>query len=304
MSDRLHYLFMFVSLTVLLVVQHCPIVCPVIRQKSVSLTGRSVNCSVIHWHLMQGIMQSCTEQCLWWCSCCNMKSLVDWFSLFAYMLNCWSRTVWSAWNGLLLFVVLHCFYYIEFPSCNSRVSIETRFRPSVYLLLVWTELDCQWRREGEGGDRWPAPDTVTGRCRDPIDRLIDITGGGAPQNVAKRPGEGATGEVRPGKRNGRSVSGRREGNRCAPPPRVDVAGQSVNVVGGWARTSADSSWVSGTVAHLSNHRRGARWGDTIADWPPDAGYGRPQACCRTRPDDQPTSQWSFLFPIEADWNGC
>ena len=34
MSDRLHYLFMFVSLTVLLVVQHCPIVRPVIRQNS------------------------------------------------------------------------------------------------------------------------------------------------------------------------------------------------------------------------------------------------------------------------------
>ena len=233
---------------------------------------------------MQGIVQSCTEQCLWWCSCCNMKSLVDWFSLFAYMLNCWSRTVWSAWNGLLLFVVLHCFYYIEFPSCNSRVSIQTRFRPSAYLLLVWTELDCQRRREGEEGDRWPAPDTVTGRCRDPIDRLIDITGGGAPQNVAKRPGEGATGEVRPGKRNGRSVCVRREGNRRTPP--LPAWTLLDNRLMSWADGHAHRLTAAGSLApwHTCQttdvERDGGTWLPTgpqmlgMGDPRPAVGHGR------------------------------
>jgi len=38
-------------------------------------------------------------------------------------------------------------------------------------------------------------------------------------------------------------------------------------------------------------------GDAIADQPSHAGYGRHEARRRTRPDDRPTSQWSFLFPM-------
>ena len=183
---------------------------------------------------------------------------------------------------MLLFVVLHCFYYIEFRSCNSRVSIETRFRPSVPFTGVnGVGLPVEARR---GGGRSLAGPRHCSRPMPGPHRLIDITGGGTPKTARGGGYRGsATGEAQ-------WPIGRREGNRRASPPRADVAGQSVSVVGGWARTLADSSWVSGTMAHLSNHRRGARWGDTIADRPPDAGYGRPQACCRTRPDDQPTSQ--------------
>jgi len=86
---------------------------------------------------------------------------------------------------------------------------------------------------------------------------------------------------------------------CPPPPRVDVAGQSLNVVGGWARTSADSSWVSGTVAHLSNHRRGARWGDTIADRPPDAGYGRPPGLLSDTAGRSADISMIFLVPYRG-----
>ena len=41
-------------------------------------------------------------------------------------------------------------------------------------------------------------------------------------------------------------------------------------------------------------------GGAIADRPPDAEYGNPQAHHWMRPNDRPMSQWSFSFPIEAD----
>jgi len=108
------------------------------------------------------------------------------------------------------------------------------------------------------------------------------------QNVAKRPGTGATGGTRPGKRSGRLALGDGPGNRR--PPTSDAAGQSVDVdVDGHAKWWA----AAGSPVYLSKRIRRSRWGDAIADWPPDSGYGRPQACCWTRLDDRPTSQCSF-----------
>jgi len=90
------------------------------------------------------------------------------------------------------------------------------------------------------------------------------------------------------------------GESLCPPS--DATGQSVDVVGGWAHKTAGSGWVSFAVAHLSKCRHGA--GRDRRQQDPDAGYGRPQAHRWMWPDDRLTSQWSFLFPIEADWSGC
>ena len=119
------------------------------------------------------------------------------------------------------------------------------------------------------------------------------------QNVAKWPRERATGGAQPEKHNGWSAPGRRAGE--SPPAQSDAAGQLVKVAGGWAHETAGSGWVSGAVVNVSKHRLGKRWRDAIADWM--SGTGNAQACCWTRPDDRLTSQWSFLFPIEADWSG-
>ena len=65
-----------------------------------------------------------------------------------------------------------------------------------------------------------------------------------------------------------------------------------HIEGGWARKTAGSGRVSGAVAPLSKRTCAARQGggEAIADRLWDAGYGRPQARRRTRPDHQPTSQ--------------
>jgi len=49
-----------------------------------------------------------------------------------------------------------------------------------------------------------------------------------------------------------------------------------------------SGRVSGHVVHMSNRRLGTRQGDAIADRPSDMGY--PQARCRPRLEDRPTSR--------------
>jgi len=92
------------------------------------------------------------------------------------------------------------------------------------------------------------------------------------------------------------------GNRRAAPSTSPsaAAGQSVNVAGGWVRKqrAATGSLALWRICQNTDVQRDG--GNAIADRPPDAGYGRPQACRRTWQDDRPTSQWSFLFPIEAD----
>ena len=95
------------------------------------------------------------------------------------------------------------------------------------------------------------------------------------------------------KRNGRSASGMAGRGIATRPHQTPLY-----VAGGWARKTAGSSRVSGAVAHLSKSRRAARRSDAIANRPPDAGYGRPQARRRMRQNDRPTSRCSFLFPIE------
>jgi len=89
----------------------------------------------------------------------------------------------------------------------------------------------------------------------------------------------------------------RPGNRH-PSPSDTADNWSTSRDDGRSRKTAGSGRVSVALAHLSKRRRAARRGHAIADLPPDAEYGRPQARRRMRPDDRPTSQCSFLFPIE------
>jgi len=70
--------------------------------------------------------------------------------------------------------------------------------------------------------------------------------------------------VQPGKCSSHRPPDDGPGNHRLPPP-SDTAGQSVDVVGGWARETASSGRVSGAVAHLSKSRRAARRRDAIAD---------------------------------------
>ena len=72
-----------------------------------------------------------------------------------------------------------------------------------------------------------------------------------------------------------STRGRQAGESLPPPLPSDTAGQSVDVVGGWAREMAGSGRVSGSVAHLSKRRRAARRRDAIADRMPGMGDHRP-----------------------------
>ena len=176
-------------------------------------------------------------------------------------------------------------------SCNSRVSVETldfaRERTFCSMIGVGSLVGAQ------GG-------AIAGRSltvflahagTPSIDRHI---GGGTPktsQNGQGRVWGSTTGEAQwplaPGWRAGESP---------------DAAGQLVDVAGGWARKASGRGWVSGIVGHLLKLRLGTWREDAIADRVQCTGNA--QARRRTRPDDWPTSQWSFLFPIEADWSGC
>jgi len=122
------------------------------------------------------------------------------------------------------------------------------------------------------------------------------------RNVTKRPREGM----------GEWDGEHDRGNAMADRPQDDVRGitthpcrtlldnRSTLRVDGRVKQRA-GLWRRGRL-HLLKRRLGMRRGWGFADRPPDAGYGRPQAHRRMRPDDRPTSQWSFLFPIEADWS--
>ena len=157
-------------------------------------------------------------------------------------------------------------------SHNFRVSMETRFRPSTYLLLAWSELDR--RRGREGGIAGRPPTLFPADAGTPsIDRH---SGWWRAINTAERPGKGATRWARQGKSKHRSAPGRRAGE--SPPP-SDSTGQSVNVAGGWACKMVGSGRVSGAVVHVSTQSADVECDrDAIAaDWTqtPDTGDSRP-----------------------------
>jgi len=171
--------------------------------------------------------------------------------------------------------------------CNFRVSIETRFRPSTYLLQARPELDRWWG---------PVPTLFPADAGTPsIDRH---SGQWHAWNVTKWPGQEATGGARPGKRNGRSAPGQWAGE--SPPTPIGHRwtnswrrGQMGTWNGrqrpGLRRLSACVETQAGITTCGRNRRPAPR-------------YGRPQAHHQTWPDDRPTSQWSFLFAMEADWS--
>jgi len=144
--------------------------------------------------------------------------------------------------------------------CNFRVSIETRFRPSTYLLQARSELDRWWG---------PVPTLFPADAGTPsIDRHI---GQWHAWNVTKWPGQEATGGARPGKHNGRSAPGQWAGE--SPP--TPIGHRWTNSWHRWARETAGSGRVSATLVHVSKHRLGSRRADAIADRPADTGDPRP-----------------------------
>jgi len=113
------------------------------------------------------------------------------------------------------------------------------------------------------------------------------------RNVAKWPGEGGYTESTTGEVQWPSAPYDGSGNHRPPP--LDTAGQSVDVTGGWA------SFMAGFPVPWCMCRN--------AGWEHDGGtrsltrrqvqeIHRPPH--QMRPGDQPTSQCSFLFAIEAE----
>jgi len=83
----------------------------------------------------------------------------------------------------------------------------------------------------------------------------------------------------------------------SPPPveRCWTVGQRRRA--GWARETAGSGLVSGTVRTCQNtcwEHDGGRYHR------PDAGCGRPQARSRTRPDDRPTLRAVGTFDVSSN----
>jgi len=135
-----------------------------------------------------------------------------------------------------------------------------------------------WAR---GGGRSPAGPRHHSRPMWGPHRSIDRhIGRRCARNVAKRPWEGATREA-----------------QWPIGPRTAGWGIAARLrwmpLDNWSTSQEDERAklraVAGSPAHLSKRRLAARRGDAIAD--------RPLDCRRVRPDDQPTSQWSFLFPM-------
>jgi len=130
-------------------------------------------------------------------------------------------------------------------------------------------------------DRWPAPDAVPERRRDPIATCgwsIDIVA------VVRTKRCKMVGGLREECDRGSAMADRLledgPGNhRPSPHPPSYVAGQLVDVAGGWARKTAGSGRVSGAMVHMLKCRLGAQRGDAIADWPPCTR--NPQARHRT-----------------------
>ena len=139
-----------------------------------------------------------------------------------------------------------------------------------------------------GGHRWPAPDAVAGWRGHPINRIDRHSG---PETLQKRPEEGARGGARPGKRRGRSAPGM-AGRRIVRRTPLDNRSTLREDERAERRAAAGSpaSWHTCQNADMERDGGRDRW--------LDAGYGRPQARRRTQPHDRPTSQCSFLFPIE------
>jgi len=69
---------------------------------------------------------------------------------------------------------------------------------------------------------------------------------------------------------------------------------------GWARKTAGSGRVSGAVAHLSTQTWSAA-GDAIADRPPDAVYGRPQAHRRAAETSAAAVPYHLDTPLSFVW---
>ena len=169
-------------------------------------------------------------------------------------------------------------------SRNSQVSIETFdfTRVGTFTGMIWAGSPAG----AKGGGQAIAGRSPTLFPANVATPSIDTAGSGASETSQKRLGEGATGECDQGSAMADRPLDDGTGNRRPPPS--DAAGQSVDVAGGWTRKMAGSSRFSGTVAHPSKHRLGT--------WSPT----RPQAPRRC----SPTSQWSFLLPIQANWSGC
>jgi len=193
-------------------------------------------------------------------------------------------------------------------SRNSRVSIETLdfarvlVRTFTCVIRVGSPVGVQRGR----GDHRLDPASFPADDGTPSLRAINIAGSGAPKTAGGVRGS-ATGEVQRPPDDG-------PGNHRLPP--ADVAGQSVDLAGRMG------TWNGGQWPGL--RRRGAPVKKQTCsateglDRRPDAGYGRPQACHRTWPDNQPTLRrsahwmsaltrvWTVIFLvsyIEADWSG-
>jgi len=117
--------------------------------------------------------------------------------------------------------------------------------------------------------------------------LIDIASGGAPEMSQN----GRRGEVRLGKCSGRSASGQWAGE--SPPAPVGcrwTVGRRRGQIG--AQNGGQWPCLRRHGARVETQAGNAVGGDAIADWPPDAGYGK-----STGP---PSDVAGRSFPIEAD----
>ena len=85
------------------------------------------------------------------------------------------------------------------------------------------------------------------------------------------------------------------------PDSCDKNWSSSRAPGGWARLTAGSGRVSGSVVHVSKQQAGnateGGGGGESRDRRPDAGYGRQEARRRTRTHDPPTSRAVGTFDV-------
>ena len=147
--------------------------------------------------------------------------------------------------------------------CNFRVSIETRFRESTYLLQARSELDRWWG---------PVPTLFPADAGTPS-IAIDIAGNGTCETSQNGQGRRLQGEHDLESAMADRPPDNGLGNRRPPP--LDTAGQTVDVAVRWARETAGSGRVSAALVRVSKHRLGSRRADAIADRPPDTGDPRP-----------------------------
>ena len=174
-------------------------------------------------------------------------------------------------------------------SRNFRVSIETLDFARVR--TFYQRDRCGMASGGaRGGNYRLVPDSVPGRCGDPIDWSDRHSKRWCTRNVAKRPAGG----VWLGKCSGRSASGQWAGE--SPPAPVGcrwTVGRRRGQIG--AQNGGQWPCLRRHGARVETQAGNAVGGDAIADWPPDAGYGK-----STGP---PSDVAGRSFPIEADWSG-